>query len=114
MHAPALAGCEVYSTLVKRRILKETLLRHSDDSPVPGSTAANATTDSQAVALGLCGVVSAIVKLVGRRYIDPGSGSFAIQIIIATVLGGLLTARFWLQHIFWRVFGRERQMETKE
>ena len=48
----------------------------------------------------------------GRRYIDPGSGSFAIQIIIAAVLGGLLTARLWLRHIFWLIFGRLRRKET--
>ncbi len=114
MHAPALAGCVVYSTLVKRRILKETLLRRSDNFPVPGSTEANATTDSQDVALGLCSVVSAIVQLVGRRYIDPGSGSFAIQIIIAAVLGGVLTARLWLRHLFWRVLGLVRRKKTEE
>jgi hypothetical protein len=52
--------------------------------------------------------------LVGRRYIDPGSGSFAIQIIIAAVLGGLLTARLWLRHIFWRVFGRGRRSKSDD
>ncbi len=51
--------------------------------------------------------------LVGRRYIDPGSGSFAIQIIIAAVLGGLLTARLWLRHIFWRVLGLVRRKKTE-
>ena len=52
--------------------------------------------------------------LAGRRYIDPGSGSFAIQIIIAAVLGGLLTARLWLRHFFWRVFGLIRRNKSEE
>lgn len=52
--------------------------------------------------------------LAGRRYIDPGSGSFAIQIIIAAVLGGVLTARLWLRHIFWRVFGRRRRTDPED
>ena len=54
------------------------------------------------------------VLLGGRRYIDPGSGSFAIQIIIAAVLGGLLTARLWLRHMFWRVFGRGRRSKSDD
>lgn len=45
------------------------------------------------VALGFGAGLLAMALLVGRRYIDPGSGSFAIQIIVAAVLGGLLTAR---------------------
>jgi len=56
----------------------------------------------------------AAVQLVGRRYIDPGSGSFAIQIIIAAVLGGLLTARLWLRHLFWRVSGLVRRRKSGE
>lgn len=53
-------------------------------------------------------------QLAGRRYIDPGSGSFAIQIIIAAVLGGLLTARLWLRHAFWRVVGIVRGKKREE
>ncbi len=34
-----------------------------------------------------------------RAYIDPGSGSFLIQIAIATVLGGAVMARLWLVRI---------------
>ena len=52
--------------------------------------------------------------LAGRRYIDPGSGSFAIQIIIAAVLGGILTARLWLRHLFYRIVGRGRRTETRD
>jgi len=63
---------------------------------------------------GLIVAILATVMLVGRRYIDPGSGSFAIQIIIAAVLGGLLTARLWLRHMFWRIFGRRRRSESDD
>lgn len=55
-----------------------------------------------------------ILRLVSRSYIDPGSGSFAIQIIIAAVLGGLLSARLWLRHVFWRIFGRKRRTEIED
>ncbi len=64
--------------------------------------------------LCLWAVALTTVRLVGRRYIDPGSGSFAIQIIIAAVLGGLLTARLWLRHMFWRVFGRLRRSHQED
>ena len=40
------------------------------------------------------------------RYIDPGSGSFAIQILIAAAVGALMTARLWwtrLLSIFYRL-----------
>lgn len=63
---------------------------------------------------GLIVAILATVMLVGRRYIDPGSGSFAIQIIVAAVLGGLLTARLWLRHMFWRIFGRRRRSESDD
>ena len=55
-----------------------------------------------------------ILRLVSRSYIDPGSGSFAIQIIIAAVLGGLLSARLWLRHVFWRIFGRKQRTEIED
>lgn len=66
------------------------------------------------VVFGLWIVVLTTGQSIGRRYIDPGSGSFAIQIIIAAVLGGLLTARLWLRHMFWRVFGRWRRTEPED
>lgn len=46
-----------------------------------------------------------VPQLGGRSYIDPGSGSFAIQIIIAAVLGGLLSARLWFRYVVGRVIG---------
>lgn len=45
----------------------------------------------------------------GRSYIDPGSGSFAIQIIVAAVLGGLLSARLWFRYVFGRIIGLFRR-----
>lgn len=46
-----------------------------------------------------------IAQLGGRGYIDPGSGSFAIQIIIAAILGGLLSARLWFRYVLGRIIG---------
>ncbi len=67
-----------------------------------------------AVYLCFCFGLLTTALLAGRRYIDPGSGSFAIQIIIAAVLGGLLTARLWLRHFFWRVAGLVRRKKPEE
>ena len=64
--------------------------------------------------LGLHAWLLTAALLGGRRYIDPGSGSFAIQIIIAAVLGGILTARLWLRHVFWRIVGRGRRTKTDD
>ena len=43
-------------------------------------------------------------------YLDPGSGSFLIQILIALFLGGAFAVRaFWgrIKSFFARLFGRE-------
>jgi hypothetical protein len=42
-----------------------------------------------------------LVLLLALRpaYIDPGSGSFIIQIVIATVLGGAFMIRLWFARI---------------
>ena len=55
--------------------------------------------------LGLQAARLISAQLGGRGYIDPGSGSFAIQIIIAAVLGGLLSARLWFRYVFGRIIG---------
>ena len=62
---------------------------------------------SRALVGGVAAVLMAfqVVRLAGRGYIDPGSGSFAIQIIIAAVLGGLLSARLWFRYVFGRIIG---------
>lgn len=91
------------------------LLRRAVNAQAPGAHKPYASANSRAIfAFGLWAAVLITNQLQGRRYIDPGSGSFAIQIIIAAVLGGVLTARLWLRHIFWRVFGRGRRTETED
>jgi len=57
------------------------------------------------VVLGLQVTRLIVAQLGGRGYIDPGSGSFAIQIIIAAVLGGLLSARLWFRYVVGRIIG---------
>ena len=69
---------------------------------------------NQAVVILSLWVAVLTAQSVGRRYIDPGSGSFAIQITIAAVLGGLLTARLWLRHTFWRAYGLLRRRRSGE
>ncbi len=41
-------------------------------------------------------------------YIDPGSGSFLVQILLAGLLGALLSIRLWVGHVLAliRRFGR--------
>ena len=95
--------------------MRQALLRNAGDSRGPDSQALDASVGSRAVLVfSLCATVFTIGQRSGHRYIDPGSGSFAIQIIIAAVLGGILSARLWLRHIFWRIFGRGRRMETED
>jgi hypothetical protein len=90
-------------------------LRHTTEVQTPGVHRPDTVTGRRAgIALGLWIAVLAVGPLAGRRYIDPGSGSFAIQIIIAAVLGGLLTARLWLRHFFWRVVGLVRRTKPEE
>ena len=85
-------------------------MRHTADDRVPDTQGPDQSAISRAVFfLGLLSAVLTACHLAGRRYIDPGSGSFAIQIIIAAVLGGLLTARLWLRHLFYRIVGRGRR-----
>lgn len=39
-----------------------------------------------------------LTVLLGLGYLDPGSGSFIIQILVATLLGGALAVKaFWSQ-----------------
>jgi hypothetical protein len=48
-----------------------------------------------------------------RAYLDPGSGSFLLQLIISGLLGGLLAAK-----VFWRklrsLFGRKPADNDRE
>ena len=90
-------------------------LRRASDTRLTRGPELRATAGSRAfLVLGLWAALLSTVQLAGRRYIDPGSGSFAIQIIIAAVLGGLLTARLWLRHVFWRIIGRGRRTKTED
>ena len=90
-------------------------MRNDTDIGAPGVPKPSHSIVSQNVLVfSLVGAVLTCGHLVGRRYIDPGSGSFAIQIIIAAVLGGLLTARLWLRHAFWRVVGIVRGKKREE
>ena len=114
-HVSGLAGRGVYCTLLRGTHTGRDLLRGNSDIGTedlgkPEDPAINPVV----FVFGLFSTVLACGQLVGRRYIDPGSGSFAIQIIIAAVLGGLLTARLWLRHFFWRVFGRLRRSKNEE
>lgn len=109
----ALAWREVYCTLLVPTHAERDLLRDDANAGPQGLPKLRKSTVSNAVFVnGLFSAVLTCGQLLGRRYIDPGSGSFAIQIIIAAVLGGVLTARLWLRHIFWRVFGRFRRSEN--
>lgn len=95
--------------------MRHALLRRTADAQETVANNADASADDHATrAIGLACAVLICSYLLGRRYIDPGSGSFAIQIIIAAVLGGLLTARLWLRHMFWRVFGRLRRSHQED
>ena len=90
-------------------------MRDAADSRVPGAQRPDAPADSRVfLVLGLWTALLSTTHLARRCYIDPGSGSFAIQIIIAAVLGGILTARLWLRHVFWRILGRGRRSKSDD
>ena len=90
-------------------------LRRASDARLTRTPEPRAPTGTRAfLVLGLCAALLTTVQLAGRRYIDPGSGSFAIQIIIAAVLGGILTARLWLRHMFWRIVGRGQRTKSED
>jgi hypothetical protein len=46
-------------------------------------------------------------------YLDPGSGSVLIQIIIATILGGLIAIRVFWSRLIARFRGGARQAEQE-
>ena len=50
-------------------------------------------------------------------YLDPGTGSFLLQLLLATFLGGLfLIKAYWkrLKGFFARIFSRNRQADQPE
>ena len=90
-------------------------LRRASDTRLTRAPEPRAPAGSRVfLVLGLCAALLTTAQLAGRRYIDPGSGSFAIQIIIAAVLGGILTARLWLRHIYFRLFECRPQSESDD
>ena len=114
-HVSGLSGHGVYCTLSRGTHTGRDLLRGNSDIGTEDLRKPEGPAVNPAVfVFGLFSTVLACGQLVGRRYIDPGSGSFAIQIIIAAVLGGVLTARLWLRHLFWRVLGLVRRKKTEE
>ena len=57
-------------------------------------------------------VVSAIRA--APRYIDPGSGSFAIQILIAAAVGALMTVRLWWTRLLSIFYGLRPGSRSRE
>ncbi len=52
----------------------------------------------------------------GHMYLDPGSGSFLLQILIATIAGaGIFLATYWrkVKAFFAKLFGKETKTTTK-
>lgn len=53
----------------------------------------------------------------GHLYLDPGSGSFLLQILIATIAGaGIFLAASWrkVKAFFVRRFGKKQEPQTKK
>jgi len=51
----------------------------------------------------------------GRTYLDPGSGSFLLQILIATIAGaGIFLATYWrkVKAFFGRTFGKKQEPQA--
>ena len=46
-------------------------------------------------------------------YLDPGSGSLLIQLLIAVIVGILATFRFWKSRVL-RLFGMEEEKDQPE
>jgi hypothetical protein len=54
----------------------------------------------------------------GRMYLDPGSGSFLLQILVATIAGaGIFLVTYWrkVSAFFARLFGKKQEpQDTKK
>ena len=111
----ALTGGGVYSSPVADIPDPASAPGRDTDVRLTRAPGPRALTDSRVfLVLGLWAALLSATQLARRCYIDPGSGSFAIQIIIAAVLGGILTARLWLRHVFWRILGRGRRKKPSD
>ena len=54
---------------------------------------------------------------IGHAYLDPGSGSFLLQLLIATAVGGLfLVKTYWgkIKTFVGRLFSRSNSVEKDE
>lgn len=52
-----------------------------------------------------------------HAYIDPGTGSFVVQMLLATILGGLFTIRLWFDSVklfFMRLMGKVPASDESE
>jgi hypothetical protein len=57
------------------------------------------------------------ILIKGRMYLDPGSGSFLLQILIATIAGaGIFLATYWrkAKSFFVRIFGKKQDSQTEK
>lgn len=58
------------------------------------------------------GLVIAVLKTL-RAYLDPGSGSLIVQILVAIIVGALATFRLWKARLL-ALFGVEREADDDE
>ena len=61
------------------------------------------------IGLALVGLICLVPIRDAFAYLDPGTGSYILQMVIAAALGGLLTIKiFWarIKRFFGRLFGR--------
>lgn len=68
------------------------------------------------VLLPLLAAAFAGPHLKGHAYLDPGSGSFILQILIATLVGGLFILKtFWqrIQTFFRSLFSRNKDNQEE-
>jgi hypothetical protein len=65
------------------------------------------------IAISLISILSSPMKT-GNAYLDPGSGSFLLQILLAALLGGLFVLRsYWgrVKTFFANLFSKNEQKE---
>jgi len=58
-----------------------------------------------------------IIARPAYAYLDPGSGSFILQIILGAVLGGLFTVKIYWQKLktfIFKIFGRAKSENKHE
>jgi uncharacterized membrane protein len=58
----------------------------------------------------VCAMLIAAIPLPLRAYLDPGTGSYILQIILAAILGGLFALKlFWhrIKLFLKRIFSRK-------